>query len=257
MQKWTRKWQLSTSAEFSDRTLTIRDDPNIFDWLDFESIPLQLRLSIRDMVDQWDAYAEDREINLHTEVFNNFHPILISQGKVRGRPSVAWPVIRVEMLGLSHLTSRSDSKAVTSTTIDQTTGSWLTTVDRLVVVDVITDNFPSVMMVLENPFASRFRDLGGQDFVTARHELLKKLFSWPSSEVAFHSSLVSFELDQLRDVAKWLELLGTNLIKILIIEFILSFCLGCQDLPDARDSGMRFESLHTNGNFHSAEPLFS
>ena len=160
------------------------------------------------MVEGWEAHAEEREVNLHTEVFNNFHPMIISQGKVKGRPLVAWPVARIEMLGLSHLTSKSDSRTVNSRVINQTSGSWLMTVDRVVVMDVATDNFPAVMLVLENPFASKFRDLGGQEFVPARNELIKRLFSWPSKEVPYHSSLVAYEPHELEEIAKWLELLG-------------------------------------------------
>ena len=199
---------MSTSAEFSDRYTTIRDEQDIFDWLDFEPIPLQLRLAIRDMIEGWEMHAEQREINVHSEIFNNFHPLVVSQGKVMGRPTVAWPVARVEMLNLSHLTSKSDSRRVNGCKIDQTSGSWLIAVDRVVVMDVISENFPAVMLVLENPFATKFRDLGGQDFVSSRNELLNRLFSWPSNEVSYHSSLVSYGIQELKDISKWLELLG-------------------------------------------------
>ena len=153
-------------------------------------------------------HAEQFEINLHSEIFNNFHPIMISQGKVKGRPMVAWPVARVEMLSLPYLTSKSDSRRVNQTRVNHTSGPWLTTVDRVVVVDAVTDNFPAVMLVLENPFAEKFRDLGGQEFVPVRNELLKRLFSWPSDEVTFHSSLVSYDVKELEEITKWLEILG-------------------------------------------------
>ena len=160
------------------------------------------------MVDAWEIHAGDNEINLHVEIFNNFHPIVMSQGKVNTHPSVAWPVARVEMLGLSLLTSDSESRRVYSRKMSQESGSWLTAVDRVVVADVATDNFPAVMLVLENPFSTKFRDLEGHDFIHDRNELLKKWFSWPSAEVSYHSSLVSYPAERLEEIAKWLELLG-------------------------------------------------
>ena len=184
VEKWTQKWDASTSLEFLDRPAVEQDRPQIFSWMDFEPVPLELRLAIRQMVDQWDAFAQDSEVDIHTEIFNNSHPIVVSQGKVKGRPGVAWPVYRVEMNTIAHLTSKNDSRAVTTRKIDQTDGPWLSAVDRVVVADVLTDHSPTVMLVLENPFSTRFRALLGSDFVLERQKLIKDLFSWPSETVS-------------------------------------------------------------------------
>ena len=141
------------------------------------------------MVDQWDAVAEDSEVDIHTEIFNNFHPVVFSRGNVSGRPCVSWPIYRVEMNTVAHLTSRTESRAVTTRKIDQTEGPWLSSVDRVVVADVLTDHSPTVMMVLENPFSARFRLLEGTYFVEERQKLLKNLFSWPSDSVSTHANV--------------------------------------------------------------------
>ena len=199
---------MSTSPEFLDRTIQLRHEQTVFDWMDFDAVPIQLRLAVQRMVDEWESYAEDREIDIHTEIFNNFHPIIVSQGRVVGRPMVSWPISRIEMNTLAHLTSRSDARAVTNRVVDQTMGTWLTTVDRVVIADVTTDHSPTVMTVLENPFATHFRELIGSDFVQERQELLQRFFSWPSKEVPFHSSLVSFDTKDLEDMVKWIEILS-------------------------------------------------
>ena len=186
-----------------------RDEPRVFGWLDFDSLPIQLGLMVQAMVDEWESYAEDREIDIHSEIFNNFHPILASQGSTLDRPNVSWPVTRVEMYELSHLTAQSDTRSVMTRRIDQSAGSWLVAVDRVVVVDVITNNSPTVMTVLENPFASFFRELGGLDFVERRFEILNRFFAWPSENVSYHSSMVSMTPEKLSQMVKWLEVLGT------------------------------------------------
>ena len=199
---------ISTSLDYAEEQIHAPAADSVFEWMDFEPIDMNLRLPVRNMIDNMDFHAENHELNIHTEVYNNFHPIVVSQGRVRNRPLIAWPVTRVEMNNLSHLTSKTSSKTVTVSKVDQSSGSWFLTVDRVVVVDVLTDNTPTVMTVLENPFSTIFRDLGGMNFMDARHELLKKLFAWPSEEVSFHNSLVSFGLERMKEIAKWLEILG-------------------------------------------------
>ena len=157
--------------------------PPVFGWMDFEQVPLELRLPLRNMVDKWDAWAADNEAQFHTEVYNNFHPILISRAALKDHPLVTWPVSRIEMNAIPHLISRTESRISNTRTINQVNGSWLSVVDRVLVTDLITENSPVVMLVLENPFAARFRDTDGFDFMEERLKILKKAFSWPSESV--------------------------------------------------------------------------
>ena len=183
VQSWTRKWQMSTSPEFAERPAFMDDQPKIFSWMDFETIPLEIRLDTREMIDRFDHWARDSEIDIHTEIFNNFHPILVSRAHVQGRPAVVWPISRIEMNTMAHLTSKTESRMVHTVRIDQSNGPWISVVDRVVVADVVTDNFPTVMLLLENPFAKQFRALEGNDFVRDRQQILRDLFKWPSPSV--------------------------------------------------------------------------
>ena len=182
IERWTKRWEVSTSAIFLDRQVFGGKSP-IFGWMDFEQVPLELRLPLRNMVDDWDTWAAENEIQLHTEVYNNFHPILISRAAVKDQPLVTWPVSRIEMNAIPHLTSKTDSRMSNARKINQVHGSWLPVVDRVLVTDLLTENSPVVMLILENPFATQFRDTDGFDFMEERYKILKKAFAWPSESV--------------------------------------------------------------------------